>query len=110
MRFLALEADAAAPVGNAPVETDDLLRAEAARTWSLYQAGVLREISFRADRRAAVLLLECADEPAARAVLDSLPLVQAGLIAFEVIGLLPLPCDPATPLPEVGGAPAAAAS
>jgi hypothetical protein len=33
-------------------------KAEAVRAWELYQAGVLRELYFRATRRTAVLILE----------------------------------------------------
>jgi muconolactone delta-isomerase len=67
------------------------LQAEAARVWELQQAGVLREIYFRQDRPDAVLILECADVAEAQRVLGTLPLVQAGLIAFEVISLKPYP-------------------
>jgi muconolactone delta-isomerase len=67
------------------------LRAEAARVWELQQSGVLREIYFRQDRSDAVLVLECTDAGEAQRVLGTLPLVQAGLIAFEVIPLKPYP-------------------
>jgi hypothetical protein len=53
------------------------------------QEGVIRELYFRADRREAVLLLECPDEAYARATLPSLPLVRGGLITFEMIPLAP---------------------
>ncbi len=65
------------------------LKAEARRVWELYQAGVVRELYFRADEHVAVLMLECEDADAARAVLDTLPLVQAGLITFDVWPLIP---------------------
>ncbi len=67
------------------------LQAEARRAWELYQAGVFREMYFRADEAVAVLMLECADVGAAQAVLNTLPLVQAGLIAFDVIPLRAYP-------------------
>ncbi len=67
------------------------LKAEAARAWELYQAGVFREMYFRADEPSAVLILECADVEAARAALDTLPLVKAGLITFDLIPLVPYP-------------------
>ena len=67
------------------------LKAEAQRVWELYQSGTLRELYFRADRSEAVLILECADINEAQQVLASLPLVKAGLIAFEVIRLVPYP-------------------
>ena len=67
------------------------LKAEAACVWELYQAGVFRELYFRQDEHAAVLMLECADVEEANAALNTLPLVKAGLIAFEVIPLIPYP-------------------
>ena len=67
------------------------LKAEAARAWELYQAGVFREMYFREDAHSAVLILECEDVEAARAVLGSLPLVRAGLIRFDIIPLIPYP-------------------
>ena len=46
---------------------------------------------FRADEPAALLMLEAADAAEAQAVLATLPLVRAGLIAFEVIPLRAYP-------------------
>jgi muconolactone delta-isomerase len=67
------------------------LKAEAARAWEFYQAGILREIYFRQDRPDAVLMLECRDVDEANEILSSLPLVKAGLIAFDLIPLCPYP-------------------
>jgi hypothetical protein len=67
------------------------LKTEAARVWALYQAGVIREMYFRGDKPTAVLILECSDEEEASALLGTLPLVEAGLIAFDVIPLRPYP-------------------
>ena len=67
------------------------LKAEAARVWELTLSGVFRELYFRQDRPAAVLVLECAGVDEAQAVLDTLPLVREGLIAFEIIPLVPYP-------------------
>lgn len=64
---------------------------EARRAWELYQAGTIRQIWFRADRANGVLLLEVADLAEARAVIDSLPLVAAGLIDFDLVPLRPYP-------------------
>jgi hypothetical protein len=64
---------------------------EAAKVYEVMQTDVIREIYFRQDRSEAVLILECADVDAARAVLDTMPLVQAGLITFELIPLGPYP-------------------
>jgi hypothetical protein len=88
MKLLALERD----IPN--VHEADFrphLQAEARRVWELYLSGVLREIYFRQDKSNAVLILECASLAEAQAVLHTLPLVQAGLIEFEVIPLAPYP-------------------
>ncbi len=69
----------------------ELRPAEARRAWDLYQQGLIREIYFRADRPNGVLVLEVPDLAAARAVVDSLPLVAAGLIDFELVPLKPYP-------------------
>lgn len=66
-------------------------RAEAARAWQLYQQGFVRELFFRADRDEAILVLECDDVESARELLATLPLVQQGLITFELIPLRPYP-------------------
>jgi len=71
--------------------TPELAAAEARRVWELYQAGMIRDFYFRADASSAVLMLECDDAPAARAVLASLPLVTAGLIEFDVLPLRAYP-------------------
>ena len=88
MRILALERE----LPGAPADDFKRLgKAEAARAWELYQAGVIREIYFRQDRPEAVLILECADANEAIAALATLPFVQAGLIAFDIIPLAPYP-------------------
>ena len=88
MKILAMEVEepGAEPEGYAPH-----LQAEARRVWDLYQKGTIRELYFRADRSEAVLILECEDVEEGARILDTLPLVQAGLIHFEVIPLLPYP-------------------
>ena len=88
MKILALEQDVR---GVSDADCLPYLKAEAARVWVLYQSGTIREMYFRGDTHSAVLVLECADLDDARIVLDSLPLVQHNLIAFEVIPLIPYP-------------------
>lgn len=78
------------------VEADDarfaeLRPAEARMVWELSQADVLREVYFRADHPSGVLVFEVPDVAAARAAIDRLPLVAAGLIDFELIPLMPYP-------------------
>ena len=88
MKILAIERE---QPGAAAHDFQQLARAEAARAWELYQAGVIRELYYRQDRPEAVLLLECADVEEAAANLATLPLVAAGLIVFEIIPLAPYP-------------------
>ena len=64
---------------------------EARKVWELHQDGVVRELYFRGDRTEAVLILECASVEEAQQVLQALPLVQEGLITFEVIPLRAYP-------------------
>lgn len=63
------------------------LEAEAWRGWELYKAGIFREMYTRKDRPGAVLVLECDSVEAAREVVDTLPLVQAGQLEIELIPL-----------------------
>lgn len=86
MKILALEYES--PSAD-PDLMEAYLAAEARRMLELTQAGILREIYFRAETRQTVLMLECVNAEEARAVLQTLPLVQAELIAFEVIPLAP---------------------
>jgi hypothetical protein len=86
MRIIALEKE---NPGFSAGDFQPHLKAEAARAWELYQAGIIREMYFRADVSEAVLILECADVNEANAVLATLPLVKEGLITFDVIPLRP---------------------
>lgn len=65
------------------------LKPEASQVWALSQAGVIREMYFREDRYEAVMILECSSLDEAQAALNTLPLVAKGLIAFDVIPLVP---------------------
>ncbi len=65
--------------------------AEAFRAWELHQQGIIRELYFRADRNEAVLVLECENVESARRILATLPLVEHGLITFELIPLKAYP-------------------
>jgi muconolactone delta-isomerase len=88
MKLLALEHEVE---GINPDAFQPLLKAEASQVWELQQAGILREIYFRQDQSTAVLVLECENFAEGLNVLGSLPLVQAGLITFEIIPLEPYP-------------------
>jgi len=88
MKILAMEIETE---GVKPEQFAPHLKAEARHVWELYQSGTIRELYFRADRSEAVLILECRDVTEAKEKLDSLPLVRAGLIRFEIIPLVPYP-------------------
>ncbi len=89
MKVLAIERDVAGV--NAARFTEGLLREEAQHAWELQQSGVIRELYFRADEEAAVLVLECEGVEQAKSILATLPLVRERLIAFEVIPLRAYP-------------------
>jgi hypothetical protein len=83
-------------LGHDVVAQDDprfaeLRPAEARRVWEMYQADLLREVYFRADSPNGVLVFEVPDLAAARVAVDSLPLVAAGLIDFDLVPLRPYP-------------------
>ena len=85
MKILALEHELpGAPAGQFLEHAKD----EARKAWELHQAGIIRELYFRADKNDAVLVLECVSVDEAREILAALPLVQAGLISFEIIPLM----------------------
>jgi len=88
MKILAIERETP---GVTAEEFRPHLKAEAARVWELYQAGVFRELYFDRDRHSAVLMLECEDVDQAHRALGTLPLVNAGLITFDIIPLMPYP-------------------
>jgi muconolactone delta-isomerase len=89
MKILAIERDDP----NIPSSrfTEPLLKEEAQRAWELQQSGLLRELYFRVDEEAAVLMLECEDIAHAKAILSTLPLVREKLIDFEIIPLKAYP-------------------
>ena len=88
MKILAVEHEVP---GVANEQFGPHLKAEAARAWELYRAGIFRELYFRADQPNVVLMLECTGVEEAKSVLGSLPLVKEGLITFDLIPLQPYP-------------------
>lgn len=65
--------------------------AERERVRELYRAGVVRSIWSRKDAAGAVMLLECADEVAARAAVSSLPLARLNMLEVQLLPLDPYP-------------------
>lgn len=86
MKILALERE---EPGLSAAEFQPHLCVEARQAWTLYRSGTIRELYFNEETHTAVLVLECATVEEARRALDSLPLVQAGLVRFDIIPLAP---------------------
>lgn len=86
MQFLALSRrlDGTTPDMLAPLAAD-----EARAAWQLHAQGVLRSVHMCPERPGSMIVLECATLDDARATLAQLPMVKAGLIAFEVSRMLP---------------------
>lgn len=66
---------------------------ESARVQELQQAGTVTGFWLKADYSGAVMLLDSPDESAARAVVDTLPLVRHGITSFSLTGVV----DPPVP-------------
>jgi muconolactone delta-isomerase len=86
MKFIALEIE---KTNATAADFEPHLKNEARHAWELQQLGIIREIYFRADQHTAVLILECESLPHAQELLSSFPLVQQGLIHFDIIPLIP---------------------
>jgi hypothetical protein len=72
-----------------PERVASLVKEEAKMVWNLYASGQLRSAHYRADVPGAVLMLEAADLFEATKVVESLPMVQAGLLRTEILPLEP---------------------
>jgi len=85
MKILAIEKE----IEGADWENlDETLRKEAQRVYKLYLSGILREIYFTHENY-AVLILECENIESTKELLNTLPLVQKGLIGFNIMQLNP---------------------
>jgi hypothetical protein len=87
MKMLALEREVTGVTDDR--FTPELLKSEARKAWQLHISGVIREMYFSADKHEAVLVLECETVEDAHRSLAELPLVGAGLIAFDIVPLTP---------------------
>ena len=88
MKILAIEKEFE---GKTAEDFQPHLEAEARQVWELYKNGVIREIYFRADKKSAIIILECKDTEEAEEKLATLPLVRENLIYFELMPLAPYP-------------------
>ena len=88
MKILAIEKEFE---GKTAEDFQPHLEAEARQVWELYKKGVIREVYFRADKKSAIIILECKDIEEAKEKLATLPLVRENLIYFELMPLVPYP-------------------
>ena len=65
--------------------TPELLEAEAERARTLYRDGVFRQMWSRGDSPGAVILMESGSLDEARAVLETLPLQQRGMLLIDAV-------------------------
>lgn len=72
-----------------PEAFEALLDAEGLRVRELYAEGTVRQLWGRGDVPGAIMLLEAADEAAARAALGSLPLAQREMLEVQLVPLRP---------------------
>ncbi len=86
MKILAIEKEVS---GTKEDDYKPFLKHEALEAWKLYQEGIIRELYFTQSDDSAVLVLECKDADEANKYLNMLPLVNKGLIKFEVLPLIP---------------------
>lgn len=85
VKFLAM--DHGVDVDQKKVEM--YLKEDVTRVWELYVEGTIREFYQRGDNPFAVLILECASLDEAKGKLSTIPFVQHGLTAFDVIPIEP---------------------
>ena len=88
MKILAIEQELP---GATPEAFERHAQEEARKAWELHQAGLIRELYFRAEQSIAVLVLECESTNEANEILAELPFVREGLISFELIPLKAYP-------------------
>jgi hypothetical protein len=69
-------------------EENEVLINESYRVYEMFQEGIIREIYFNQNDN-AIIVLECDSIGSAQQVLSTLPLVNAGLIGFDVMELRP---------------------
>jgi len=67
----------------------EVLDAQLRATWRLHKHAAVRSIEELADAPGAVITMECADLAAAFALIEPLPLVQAGLVSMDLLPLRP---------------------
>ncbi|HPJ02128.1 MAG TPA: hypothetical protein PKU80_04755 [Candidatus Limiplasma sp.] len=85
MKIIAIEKELQSISGGSAAA---LYKAEARQVYALYLQGALREI-YLTEQHCAIIILECTGLEEAKLLLATLPLVQSGVITFDVHELRP---------------------
>ena len=80
----------AATAKGTPDAIASVLPAEVRATVRAYLAGEIEQWFFQSEGAGAVFVMNATSPAAARAILDALPLCQAGMVTFELTALGPL--------------------
>lgn len=70
-------------------QVNSLVKPEAAAVWQHYVNDQIRSIHYRDDQPGVVILLEMSDSNAATELVKTFPMVQQGVLEFEIIPLKP---------------------
>ena len=68
-------------------EQEQILMHEAKVLWNLQKKGIIRSIWFTKNTREAILIIEAEDIIRTKKIVDTFPLVEKGLITFDIIEL-----------------------
>ena len=56
--------------------------------WNLQKKGVIRSIWFTKNTREAILIIEAEDTIRTKEIVDTFPLVEEGLISYDIVELI----------------------
>lgn len=71
-------------------ERDEILKREVPHTLRLYLEGPIEQFWFRKDRLGPIFLMEVESIEAAKAVVEAMPIMVAGIAAYDFIPVGPL--------------------
>ena len=69
-------------------EQEQILKQEAKVLWNLQKKGIIRSIWFTKNTREAILIIEAEDSIRTKEIVDTFPLVEEGLISYDIIELV----------------------
>ena len=77
------------PEGTPRKNVIRLIREEAKAVWKLYESGIVRELYYIEDLSGAVLTVEATQFEDVKKAVETLPMIQAGLLEPDYIPLKP---------------------